>query len=790
MSACGRHLRSPRWAGGAAGVECRRNMSLRARLMGLVLLATLLPALLLGWRFLHERDAGIEEAVRALATAADSIAADLDHRVQGTAQLHFGLAHSRLLDSDDRAACSAYLSQVREAYPQYTGILTVRPDGRLHCDSLQTGRELNLADRGYFKRVQAGASGVVLEPVFGRLTGNSVLQVVYPARAQGGGLRFMLVASLNLLRFAQDSQQRLQQDGIELLLVNDKGMVMAAAGAGAEHHKPGGSIAGSALFALAQGPEAGVTAELADADGRARIWAVATPAALHDTGVFVLLGQPRQELLAAVQQHLRQDVLILVLSALLLLGGVWLFAEWGLRRQVTRITRMLRRLGSGDLDARIEAPYPRGELGGLMAVLNSTAASLQQQRAEIDALGLRLRQAQKLEAIGTLAGGIAHDFNNILGAILGNLALAQEEAHNGQPTQDSLAQIRRAALRARELVQRISAFGRADTPALAPLAPQAVVDEVLALVRVAMPAGVTLRTAFEPLPGPGLVLADATQLHQVLMNLCSNAWQALQGAPGTVTVALRPIRLEQGPHAGQHAELTVSDTGCGIDAATCERIFEPYFTTKGSSGGTGLGLSVVHGIVSAHKGSITVDSQPGRGSRFTICLPLLAEAAGAAERGLLAASAASAGGAAAGSAGGPATGGNSGNGQHILYIDDDEVMGLMFERLLVRAGYRVSCHLGAHAALAVLRADPLACDLVVTDFNMPELSGIEVCRAVAALRADLPTILVSGYISDELPALAHRAGACAVVRKQHVLEELVPAIARALAASVSAATTA
>ncbi|MEO8297856.1 MAG: EAL domain-containing protein [Burkholderiales bacterium] len=372
-------------------------MSLRARLIGLVLLATLLPALLLGWRFYRETDTEIAGAVRSLATAADNVAAGLMNRVQGTAQLHYGLAHSRMLDSDDRTACSAYLSDVREAYPQYTGILTVRPNGRLHCDSLQLNRVLDLSDRAYVQRIQAGATDLVLEPVFGRLTGTGVLQIVYPARASDGALRFMLVASLNLQKFAAEVQRQSLPAPPQLLLVSRQGTVMASAGGGAGLARPGTSIADSAVFKLAQARGAGGTGELIGLDGEPQVWAVAASPVLQAAGLQVLLGLPRQALVAESTQRLRQGLWVLAGAALLLFAGVWLLAEWGIRRQVGRITALARDLGAGNLKARIAPPHPRGELGGLMAVFNSTADSLELQREAIAQLDQRLREAHRRE---------------------------------------------------------------------------------------------------------------------------------------------------------------------------------------------------------------------------------------------------------------------------------------------------------------------------------------------------------------------------------------------------------
>jgi signal transduction histidine kinase/ActR/RegA family two-component response regulator len=747
-------------------------VSLRARLLMLVLLATLLPALLMGWRFMRDREVEIASAVKALSAAADRIAEDLDQRVQGTAQLHYGLAYASILQTEDRVACSAYLSAVREAYPQYTGIITVLPSGELHCDSLRTARQLNVRDRNYFQRaLVAEKAGVVVEPVFGRLTNVAVLQIVHPVRADGGALRYMLVASLNLKEFAQLNLDQARASARELLLVDHQGTVLASSTVASNARAPGSSIAGTPLMALAQLRANGGTGEVQLEGNGTQIWAVAADRSPRATGLYVMLGISRDDLVAASTQRLRQDSVILAVVALLLLAGVWMLAEGGIRRQVGRIITMVQSLGNGDLAARIQPPYPRGELGGLMSALNSTAASLQAQREAIDELGLQLRQAQKLEALGTLAGGIAHDFNNILAAILGNLSLAHEEALSGQPTQRSLEQIRRAALRARELVQGIQAFSRADAPALSVQLLQPIVEEVLALVRVALPPGASLHT--EVAVQPMHVLADATQLHQVLLNLCTNAWQALEGRAGVITVglarvefdadsALKPAELAPGPHA----HLWVRDTGSGIDDAVRQRIFEPFFTTKGVNGGTGLGLSVVHGIVLAHHGAIVVRSRSGEGSTFDVYLPLHAAPVRS--------------DAAVASAPGDAAR-VRGQGQHVMYVDDDPVMGLLVERLIERAGYRASCHSSARAALQALQERPADYDLVVTDFNMPEISGLELSRQLATLRPELPVLIMSGYVFDEMPAQARRAGVREVIRKQHVTDELIPAIARALA---------
>ncbi len=393
----------------------------------------------------------------------------------------------------------------------------------------------------------------------------------------------------------------------------------------------------------------------------------------------------------------------------------------------------------------------------------------------------QLREAQKMESIGTLAGGIAHDFNNILAAILGNVALASQDLSAGHAALESLDQIRKAGLRARTLVQQILTFSRRQPQQLVGQPLQPVLEETLSLLRATLPAGVQLDTvlAAEPLA----VQADATQLQQVLMNLCTNAWHALPDGRGRIEVGLAaldaqaalPGAVNLGAGAGVDAgggelppgpcaHLWVRDNGSGIDAATAERIFDPFFTTKPVGQGTGLGLSVVHGIVRGHRGSITVQSSPGQGSCFHVLLPLVQAAAALAGQAHAAAA--------------PAA---PGAGQQVLYVDDDEVMGVMVQRLLQRAGYAVTLCTAPDAALALVRAEPDAFDAVVSDFNMPGMSGAQLAAQLLQLRPALPVIISSGFITDDLRKQAVLLGVRALLKKEQTLEGLVDLVQQVLA---------
>ena len=374
-------------------------------------------------------------------------------------------------------------------------------------------------------------------------------------------------------------------------------------------------------------------------------------------------------------------------------------------------------------------------------------------------LETRLREAQKLEAIGTLAGGIAHDFNNIMAAILGNVALARQDIAPDHPAQAQLAQIGKAGQRARSLVQQILAFSRNQPGELGSRSLQPIIEEAVGMLRAMTGPAVHLTTV---LPEPPLrVLADTTQLQQVLLNLGSNAAQALPDAGGEIEIGLEEVQLEAGDlrlaaglPPGPYAHLWVRDNGSGIDEETLQHIFEPFFTTKQVGRGTGLGLAVVHGVMESHGGAVTVSTVLGEGSTFHLWLPCIDAVSAPAP--LQAAQAEP----------------PPGHGQRVLYIDDDEVMLLMVQSLLQRLGYEPTCMADARAAVALVERDPAGFDLVVTDFNMPKLSGVEVAERLAQCMPALPVVISSGFISEELRAAATRLRVRALLQKEHTIEEL------------------
>ena len=413
-----------------------------------------------------------------------------------------------------------------------------------------------------------------------------------------------------------------------------------------------------------------------------------------------------------------------------------------------------------------------------MVGTHTDITELKQAEAQQRALETQLRESQKMEAIGTLAGGVAHDFNNLLAAILGNLALAREDVGEHHPAHESLTEIGRAAIRARQLVQQILTFSRRQAQEMQrqPLTP--LVEETLALMRSLLPAGVQLVTRLPAAILP--VVADATQMQQVLMNLCTNAWQAMEGRSGHITVALREVRLDASQAlrlgelpSGTYACLSVADNGPGMGSDIQHRIFEPFFTTKAPGAGTGLGLAVVHGIVKTHRGAIDLQSRPGEGTRFDVYLPLAsagpAPAVAAAPVNLPHPTCAV-----------PDT--------HIVYIDDYEAMVFLVGRLLRKRGYRVSAFGSGEEAMDWLQTHPHeVVDLVVTDQNMPGMSGVDVARQVAQWRPGLRVAIVTGHVSEPLRAAAAAAGVTDVLGKQNSMDALGDAIRELLERTTGAA---
>ena len=375
-----------------------------------------------------------------------------------------------------------------------------------------------------------------------------------------------------------------------------------------------------------------------------------------------------------------------------------------------------------------------------------------------------LRQAQKMEAIGTLAGGIAHDFNNILTPIIGYTEMAMLTAGPDDPIQPNLEEVLKASHRAKELVKQILTFSRQTEHEVKPIRLIPLVKEVIQLLRGSIPPLIELHTQIQV--ERDIVRADPTQMHQVIMNLCTNSLHAMKDKGGVLEVGMRPVSVDsrtRGAMArlrfGAYLEIYIRDTGHGMDRAVMERIFEPFFTTKRSGEGTGMGLSVVHGIITSLQGIITVESEVGKGTTFHLFLPLIEQAAEQAA-----------------TSNDPLPRGS----ESIMFVDDEPGIVAMATQMLSSLGYQVTTATRAKDALAIFKQEPKRFDLIITDQIMPGITGMEMVREMHAIRRDIPALLCTGFsktVSDQ-DLLAE--GIHEILMKPIVLRQIAEAIRSAL----------
>ncbi|MFH1992877.1 MAG: PAS domain S-box protein [Pseudomonadota bacterium] len=375
------------------------------------------------------------------------------------------------------------------------------------------------------------------------------------------------------------------------------------------------------------------------------------------------------------------------------------------------------------------------------------------------ALQAQLQQAHKMQAIGTLAGGIAHDFNNILSAVIGYTEIALSDIEKGTVLHNNLQEVLKAGDRAKDLVKQILTFSRQSERNLKPVQVKLIAEEALKLIRASLPATIEIHQDFQ---SDATVLADPTQIHQVLMNLCTNAAHAIRGNGGLLNVSLLKVEFDSGFTAkhfdvkpGSYLKMSVSDTGHGMPPGLLDHIFDPFFTTKEKGEGTGMGLAVVHGIVKSHGGTISVYSEPGKGSTFNVYLPVIEkrrEHKTTAEK--------------------PIPTGT----ERILFVDDEPTLADMGKQLLESLGYEVTTRTSSIEALELFKAQPDKFDLIITDLTMPNMTGDELAKKLIAIRPDIPVILCTGFSTKITEKKAVDMGIRAFVLKPVIKKNIAETI--------------
>ena len=424
-------------------------------------------------------------------------------------------------------------------------------------------------------------------------------------------------------------------------------------------------------------------------------------------------------------------------------------------RETTRFTKDGR-----EIEVALSLSLCRDEHGKPLEIMANIRNISKSKRLE-----RQLFKSQKMEAIGTLAGGIAHDFNNILFPIMGYTEMCMGAVSEESDTRDHLEQILQGTMRAKKLIQQILTFSRQKEGEIKPLLLQPVIKEALALLKASLPASIEIRRNISNDCGP--ILANPTQIYQIIMNLCTNAYHAMQEKGGILEVVLAEVdtsrdnflpELNLAP--GPYLQLTVRDTGHGMGQDILDRIFEPYYTTKKRDEGTGLGLSVIHGIITNYGGSVTVDSEPGKGAVFHVYLPRIDNDFEEDEPVVSE----------------PVSGGN----ERILLVDDELQIVNVMRKTLERHNYRITARTSSVEALEAFRKQSERFDLVISDMNMPKLSGVEFVSKLKELRADIPVIFCTGFGDKMNKEKAKKIGISAYILKPILKRELLKTIRQAL----------
>ena len=698
----------------AANAEAARREGIRRRALRLrlvLIVAAVCAAVSLSTFFdtLHDREETLALAERQHDNVAGALAEQAARALQATDLI---LRQAMLLDPDapgapaDRASIPDLLQRHMSGVPQVRNLFLFDPARQLHLSTAPTGAKSDLSDRSYYlaQRVRPDLGLFVSEPFTSRATGEPTF--VLSRRLPGPVFRGIAGAAVDVTYIRRFYRALDLGPGSAVELLRTDGMTLVSREHPEVSTQPSVWLKGlealgsaEALHTSIEHPQLGRT--------QVSLRRVAGYPAV------VVVGRSEREILAVWRskawKNVGRTLIISALAAVLLIAFL---------RQLERHERV-------------------------------TA---------------RIHQSQKLEALGTLAGGIAHDFNNVLGAVLGYAELASQHSGPGSVQRRHIDNIVVAANRARELVARILAFSRPGVGSARPVSLQKILSEVHSLTCAALPPKVTV--AMELSQAPLVVAGDASQLHQMLANLITNAVQAVS-AGGEVRVCARALEISEPRDCtvgrlqhGRYACVEVSDTGAGMSTEQVERIFEPFFTTKPVGTGTGLGLSLVHGIVLDHSAALEVRSRPGSGTHFAVYLPLI-DGEPAQEPAPPAAP--------------------PGNGETVLVVDDEESLVRLSEEVLASLGYEPVGCVGAQHALRVFRAAPQRFDAVLTDAIMPEMSGLELIAELRRVRPELPVVLVSGYGGPDLNAAAAAAGAHAVLMKPLGSAELAQCLAQVMA---------
>ena len=697
-------------------------LGLRARLLMLLGVAVLpAVALLLVSRAAEERATARELHTHVLNLARLTGQAHAQ-RIEVARQLLIALANHPAMDGDDLEACDRLVKTLQAQYESiYATIGRATADGTIDCLALEGATPgMSIADREYFQRAHSSGTFVVGDFMHGKVRRQPTMAFALPLKDRQGATSHVIFANADLTVMSRDLEAQTRLQGTTLSLLDRNGAIIARSSEAEKYF----GVKASAAQLQSMRDRGELVSTFWGPDGVQRTFAIAAiPDRTGAIVAFATAGVPVAAISALGDPSARREWLTIALLGLGLFFVAWGGSELLIRRPIAKLVAATQGLAAGELGVRAAPMGGAREVQELATALNQMAGKLQERE-------LHLREGQRLEAVGQLAGGIAHDFNNLLTIIIGYADALKDSVAPGSAEADQLAELRAASDRAARLTQQLLAFSRRQVLLPTPLQLNDVVGDMVSLLRRSTGGDVVINIELDP--SVGRVYADRVQMEQVLLNLVINARDAMPSG-GTLSIATRAIADGPTPLV----ELSMSDTGVGMDAATRVRIFEPFFTTKGVHG-TGLGLATVYGIVKQSGGDISCDSEVGKGTTFRMRLPQHSGPVAVPDQARPA----------------PPVGGS----ESIVLVEDDDKVRLLIELVLQRRGYLVRTTANPKTALEWFAAGERPA-LLLTDVRMPEMNGTVFARAAKTYFPALKIILMSGDAAPELAAQEQIDGA-------------------------------
>jgi signal transduction histidine kinase/CheY-like chemotaxis protein len=718
---------------------------IRKKLVVLVLLATIPVFLVLLGTLLQNRNNAIKLAERDTALYLNGFV-EIQRRITNSTQtLLRTVASIPEISILNIEKSRVVLETLLETNPIYTNAILVDLNGNVVAAGRNHDRakKLNFGDRKQFKEAITSKGLASGEFVLGKSSQKAIFPFGMAVLNNQGEVTGALIIGVNLAHYGKLFERGNYPQSTFFGICDHNGIRLFRYPSN-DFIDIGKPIKKKVYDAVATSGEKGSIFAI-DSEGKKRI-IVFEPLRLMENVetpyIYMFMGFDYEQLQDNANSILNRLLVTSLLSLALALFIAWSIGGKSVARLIENLSLVTKKFSQGEKNVTSNIDYSDGEIGDLAESFDSMVKIIRQREEEKNNLETQLQHAHKMEAVGTLAGGIAHDFNNILSAIIGFAEMAKDDIPADSNAIKDIDQVIKASTRAADLVQHILTFSRMSGHSLEPLEPHLIIKEALKMLRASLPTTIKIQEDIDV--NCGKVMADSTNIHQIIVNLCTNSLHAMEKEKGVLSVSLyrkeisdEEIAGEPEVSSGPFMVLEISDTGHGMEQATIEHIFDPYFTTKEVGKGTGLGLSIIHGIIKDYHGFIRVESKLGKGTTFHVYIPALQQETATTGEVKIDTSLPT-------------------GTERILVVDDESMIASINKTILERFGYKVTMTTNSLDALEKIRTDPDQFDLIITDQTMPNLTGAELAQRILKIKHNMPIILCTGYSSvlSEEEALA------------------------------------